>query len=418
MAMDSANSEGLMWNFGQDSSFAGTKTAQGNQDGNGIGDFYYAPPTGFLALCTKNLPDPTVIPSEHFNTVTYTGDGGTNRGIIGIGFAPDFVWTKMRSGAWGHGQWDTVRGATKRLTSAEQDAEVTWTDAVKSFDSDGFTTGSNEDTNKSSSTFVAWNWKAGGAPTTDNVASAGATPTAGSVKIDGSNLGSALSGSLAATRLSANTDAGFSVLTYSGNSTNSTVAHGLSKAPEMVIVKIRNLQGTWAVYTKPLTAAKLLFLDRPIVPSSSGAAFWNSTEPTASVFSLGTDGDSNATGYNYVAYCFHSVDGHSKVGSYTGNGSADGTFVYTGFRPAYVMFKSSSHAYTWGVSDSVRDTYNVVMGQLDPAYSVAEATDSRETDFLSNGFKIRQGNGERNSNGATYIYIAFAEMPFKHSNAR
>jgi hypothetical protein len=382
-------------NFGQDSSFAGTKTAQGNQDGNDIGDFYYTPPSGFLALCSANLPDPTVIPSEHFNTITYTGTDADNRAITGVGFAPDFAWFKRRNSATNHGLFDVVRGANKRLSSNLTDDELSDDNALMSFDSDGYTVSSDGTTN-AGGTYVAWNWKGGGTAVSN---------TAGSIT----------------SSVSANTDAGFSIVSYTGNgSDGATVGHGLSQAPDMIISKRRNSTYGWLVYARPMGITKYMALDLTMAEDGP-STYWNSTEHTSSVFSTVDSQYINTSGGTYIAYCFHSVDGYSKVGSYTGNGSTDGTFVYTGFRPAMIIAKRSTSIEDWQIIDTTRASYNVADIRLNPNNSNAEVSNTNggdRLDILSNGFKGRDPAGQWNASGSTYIYIAFAEMPFKHSNAR
>ena len=379
-------------NFGQDSSFAGNKTAQGNSDANGIGDFYYAPPTGYLALCTNNLPDATVVPSEHFNTVLYTGNGVDSRAVTGVGFAPDLNWIKARTEAHWHVLTDTVRGAGKSLYSNATNAENT-DNLVETLDSDGFTVDINAAVNNSGKTYVAWNWKAGGT---------GVSNTDGTIT----------------STVSANVDAGFSIVSYTGNSSaGATIGHGLSVAPELVIVKTRDVVLDWFIYCKELpTASYTLSLNLTSAQDSSNLTTWNGTAPSSSLITLGSSDRANATSA-MIAYAFHSVDGYSKVGSYTGNGSADGTFVYLGFRPAYVMQKRTDVANDWGIYDADRDTYNVGGKELYANLSSAEASAVR-IDFTSNGFKLRASNNALNASGGTYIYIAFAESPFKHSNAR
>jgi hypothetical protein len=394
-------------NFGQDSSFAGNKTAQGNQDGNGIGDFYYTPPTGFLALCTKNLPDPTVIPSEHFNTVLYAGDN-TDRGITGVGFQPDFTWIKLRSTSGGHGLFDAVRGSGKRLTSGATAAETTNYSLgyLNSFDSDGFTVvdGTDADgyftSNKSGETYVAWNWKGGGAAVSN---------TSGSIT----------------SSVSANVDAGFSIVSYTGNgTTGATVGHGLSSAPEMILHKNRDQAWEWRVYHKALASSGdvdyLVLNNTTSAGNDPTGQTWYNTETTPSVFYIGGNGqNTNNSGDAMLTYCFHSVDGYSKVGSYIGNGSADGTFVHLGFRPAYVMVKSTSGANNWVVHDNQRDPDNATVEDLYPDLSAVEQnSNGNQFDFLSNGFKLVATGGTTNGSGVTFIFLAFAEMPSKWTNAR
>jgi len=378
----------FVWNFGQDSSFAGEKTAQGNQDSNDIGDFYYTPPSGFLALCTSNLPAVAVTPSEHFNTVLYTGNGSTLN-VTGVGFQPDFVWLKERSGTDWHTVFDTVRGATESLYPNETDAEATYS-GVTSFDSDGFTLGSHGNENTNTDTYVAWNWKANGS---------GSANTEGSINT---------------TATSANVDAGFSIVTASGAGSNGTFGHGLSKAPEMLIRKTLNTTDNWGVYHIDVGNDKILGLNQTAAESTNSV--WGNTTPTSDVFTM-------APGSNdWVVYCFHSVDGYSKVGSYTGNADDDGTFVYTGFQPAFLLIKSAVHTESWHIWDNKRWTRdgNPNQNALVPNTSAAEvgASTPYNIDFLSNGFKLRDDHDLSNGDGDTHIYLAFAETPFKYSNAR
>ena len=387
-------------NFGQDSSFAGEKTAQGNQDGNSIGDFYYTPPTGFLALCTSNLPDVDVVPSEHFNTVLYSGNDSTNN--LTTGFQPDLVWIKSRNASNYHNLHDSLRTASMRLSSNTTDEENDGsaggdTPQFYSFDSNGFTLStSNENTNSSSYNYVAWNWKANGS---------GSSNTNGSIT----------------STVSANTDAGFSIVSFTGTNANgATIGHGLSSAPEMVIVKTRSASGeNWRVYHSGIASDAAT--DYVNLNTTAAAAdlvnIWNDTAPTSSVFSVGQDGGVNANGTTYIAYCFHSVDGYSKIGSYEGNDDADGTFVYTGFRPAYVMIKSTNAYQNWQIFDNKRDSYNEAGRNLRADITNVEGGASGlPIDFLSNGFKLRIAGDWTNDD--TLIYLAFAETPFKYSNAR
>jgi len=377
-------------NFGQDSSFAGNKTAQGNQDSNSIGDFYYTPPTGYLALCTSNLPDPAVIPSEHFNTVLYTGNNSTNA-ITGVGFQPDLNWIKCRSTGYNNVLNDVLRGTGDLFsdtTAVEADYESV------SLQSDGFTLGGTSRVNANTDTFVAWNWKANGS---------GSSNTNGSINT---------------TATSANVDAGFSISTYTGTGVSATIGHGLSKAPEMIIAKKRNSTGDWMVYANNDPTDYLRMNTTNASTDSNNA--WDDTSPTATVWSVGVDGAVNGSGNTYVAYCFHSVDGYSKVGSYTGNGSSDGTFVYTGGRVAWLMVKRSDGVENWVMIDNKRHPINDVnTPRLYPNLSNSEYEDaSIYVDYLSNGFKIRSTQNMMNTSGGNYIYLCFFEHPFKHSNAR
>jgi len=389
-------------NFGQDSSFAGNKTAQGNQDSNDIGDFYYTPPTGFLALCTSNLPEPAVTPSEHFNTVLWTGNGSTqsipngSTSPTSIAFQPDFTWIKSRSIVDSHHLFDSVRGAGYRLRSDNSEAEnYSGTAYLTAFNSDGFALGGDDGVNKNTATYAAWNWKANGS---------GSSNTTGSINT---------------TATSANVDAGFSIVAYEATGSAGTVGHGLSKAPEMIIVKHRDQAGTsWTTYYGDNTDYLRL---NSTVATIDAVEAWNDTSPSATLFSVGANGgDSNNTsGGSTIAYCFHSVDGYSKVGSYTGNGNADGTFVYTGFRPAFVMIKRTDSANSWHIIDTQRDTDNIAQYPLLADTSGAESSYAGSYyDVLSNGFKMRNTYADHNADGGTYIYLAFAETPFKYSNAR
>ena len=384
-------------NAGQDSSFAGNKTAQNNTDENGVGDFYYAPPSGFLALCTANLPDPAVVPGENFNTVLYTGTGAT-QSITGVGFQPDWTWIKERNNVRSHLLFDAVRGATKYIHSDSTDAETTASGRLDSFDSDGFTLGSHVTTNESGYNYVAWNWKA------DN--------TSGSSNTDGSITST----------VAANVDAGFSIVAWTGTASAGTIGHGLSQTPDMIIVKNRSAVTAWPVWNSNLGSTSHMFLNTTASEETTyPTEYWNNTAPTSSVFSVGTWQVINGSSDNMIAYCFHSVEGYSKFGSYTGNGSSDGTFVYTGFTPKFVMWKEYAHSgNNWQISDTARTPYNVSQAALFSNLSNAEDTQTkRRVDILSNGFKLRDGaDGDNNYSGFSYIYMAFAETPFKYTNAR
>ena len=427
-----SSSASEFFNFGADSSFAGAVTAQGNQDGNDKGDFYYAPPSGFLALCEDNLSTPEIkLPGEYFNTALWAGNGGT-QAITGVGFEPDFTWIKARDYVENHVAFDSVRTVDSILEPSSNNAAQsagTTISQITSFDSDGFTvikrsSGVNY-VNASGNTYVGWSWKGGGAPTADNSASAGATPTAGSVKIDGANLGSALAGSRAATRLSANTTAGFSIVEFVGDTTVQTIAHGLSQKPEMIIEKAMGGAQHWLTGHDGLNEGSspwdyYVYLSLTSADSASANA-WDDTAPTSSVFTIGSG---LTTGGNspYIAYCFHSVEGYSKVGSYTGNGSVsnatNGTFIYCGFEPAYLLTKNLATG-AWNILDNKRPGYNQTNLTLYANNSEAADTDvTMAVDFCSNGVKMRGYNTNINLDANNYIYMAFAESPFKYSNAR
>jgi|DEB0MinimDraft_3_1074331.scaffolds.fasta_scaffold00515_5 hypothetical protein len=383
-------------NFGQDSSFAGNETPQGNTDDNGVGDFYYAPPSGYLALNTGNLPTPTITaPDDYFNTVLYTGNG-TTQSITGVGFQPDFTWLKSRSSATSHGLFDDVRGAGKALfsnaTNAEYDYGTTSSGELYQFTSDGFDLGSFGNFNVNSTTYASWNWLAGGTAVSN---------TDGSIT----------------SQVSANTDAGFSIVSWTATNGAATIGHGLNSAPEMIIVKNRDSVVNWTVYHASLGNTGGLVLNNTDA-FAANINYWNNTSPTSSVFSVGLY--ANYLTDAHIAYCFHSVESYSKCGSYTGNGSADGTFVHCGFRPAFVMVKSSTNATaSWQIYDNTRNSYNVANNVLFPNLSNSEFTGSVvDVDFLSNGLKLRGTNTNINASGGTYIFLAFASAPFKSANAR
>ena len=400
-AADTENGGFVAVNFGQDDTFAGLKTSgsAAASDDNGNGVFYDTIGlSGYLAPCSANLPEPTIGPNsgvgeqadDYFNTVLYTGNGST-QSITGVGFQPDWVWLKSRSNAQGHNVFDSVRGVNKALFPNDTNAEFTDTDRLTSFDSDGFSLGADANVNTNSATYVSWNWKAGGTAVSN---------TDGSIT----------------SQVSAAPDAGFSVGTVTTRSQADTIGHSLSQAPEMVIFKPRTGSLSWGVlHTSLSSAGAYLFLESSGT-GGSASAYFNSTAPTSSVFSIGSTWGSR----DAVFYAFHSVPGYQAVGSYVGNGSTDGTFVYTGFRPAWIMTKRSDGTSWGGISDSARSTYNQVANTLaaNENYSESTLTSDLKVDFLSNGFKIRDTDGYYNASGGSYIYLAFAEAPFKYANAR
>jgi hypothetical protein len=341
------------------------------------------------------MPTPTIPAGNLFmNAPIYTGTGSYPRSITGLNFQPDFIWAKDRTTANNHALVDSVRGGDKLLISNLTNAEATVSGLVSSFNADGYTfNAASGSTNANLDLYVNWVWKAGGAAVTN---------TAGSIS----------------SQVSANTTSGFSVVTYTGTGSNATVGHGLGVAPQMVIVKCRTGTSSdhWSTWHIGLTsAAYVVYLDLTNA-QSSGPTQWNSTAPTSTVFSIGTADTNRAAGYTYVAYCWAPIAGYSAFGSYTGNGSADGTFVYLGFRPRFIMIKKTSAAQDWYLYDTARDTYNAAPKTLFPNGSYAEES-TRPIDILSNGFKLRISTAV-NDSGATYIYACFAENPFKYANAR
>jgi hypothetical protein len=328
---------------------------------------------------------------DYFNTKLFTGNGGT-QSITGVGFQPDWVWLKSRSVADSSILFDAVRGVTKRLMSNSTGAETTEAQEVQSFDSDGFTVGNSDNANRNNATMVGWNWKANGA---------------GSSNTDGSITST----------VSANTTAGFSIVKWTGNNgAGATVGHGLGVVPKIVLVK--NIQQSgydWVMYHASLGNTKRIWLNLTNAVSTNTGS-WNNTTPSSSVFTLGSSGETNGSG-EMIGYCFAEKQGYSKFGSYTGNGNADGSFIYTGFKPAWVMIKKTNDTHAWRIYDGVRDTHNLTEKILEPNTSNAEATSGTYVlDLVSNGFKFR-GNGDGvNGSGQSFIYMAFAEAPLVGTN--
>jgi hypothetical protein len=358
--------------------------------------FAYTPPSGFKSLCTTNLPDPTIKqPNQYFDATTYTGNGGTKTVTNSGEFQPDLVWIKMRSDAAGNELFDSIRGANNVLYTNATNAESN-SGTMSSFNSNGFTAlyqSGDISTNNNGSTFVGWQWKA---------ASANTTNTDGSIT----------------STVSANTSAGFSVVTFTANlngttANSETYGHGLGVAPSMIILKTRSATSDWWVYHSSLGTTKGISLNSTAGVQTSG--YFPSV--TSSTFIMGSSVYSGGS-QNYVAYCFSEVAGYSKFGSYTGNGSTDGPFVYCGFRPRFIMFKNASASGNdWKIFDSSRNTSNIVTRVLYPNLTNAEETNTG-LDFVSNGFKWRDNGSAQNGSGNSIIFAAFAESPFKYSRAR
>ena len=366
--------------------------------------FAYTPPTGFKALCTANLPTATIKQgNKYMDATTYTGTGVTRNVANAAGFQPDFVWVKSRSGVAHHILVDSVRGATgsvmNTLFSSQTSVEQTTNTAtdltyglIQSIDSNGFTvaTGSSQsgNTNANGSPYVGWQWKAGNGTSSNTNGTITSTTSVGATQ-------------------------GFSIVTWTGNgTTGATIGHGLGIAPKMIIAKTRGIVQNWVVYRPEIGNSNVLLLNSSSAAFADGA--WNSTTPTSSVFTVNNGQGVNQASATYVAYCFAEIAGFSKFGSYTGNGSADGTFVYTGFRPKYVMIKSSTAVDDWRIYDASRPGYNVIGGTLLADTAGAETT-AAEIDFTSNGFKLRITTTPNAAQ--TYIYAAFASNPFAQSNA-
>jgi hypothetical protein len=391
------NPSGSGINFSTTTYFMGVKTYLNNCTANfGQRPFTYTPPTGFKTLNTFNLPEPTIKqPNKQFDVNLWTGNG-TSQNITNTGvFKPDLVWVKQRNGTYRHQLVDAIRGVTRSLFSSDSDAEATY-QGVTAFNSNGFSVGTELGTNENGSTFVGWQWNAGNANTTN---------TSGTIT----------------SIVRANPTAGFSIATYTGTGSNATIGHGLGVTPSMVTVKCRSTAGeSWHTYHVGLSSlSNTVYLNGTAAEGSFPTCFNSMSTLNSTVFSLGTDTASNASGRTYVAYCFAPIAGYSAFGSYVGNSSADGAFIYTGFRPAFVLYKKSNGIDGWLIYDAKRNSYNVADVLLQPNTTGAEsASGPGSVDILSNGFKHRNANNIGNSSSFTYIYAAFAEMPFKYARAR
>jgi len=355
--------------------------------------FLYTAPSGFKALCTQNLPTPTIGATtatqagKFFNPLTWTATG-TTQAVTGMGLQPDFLWIKDRQNANGHNLVNNIVGSTIYLSSDSTNAETTATTLITSIDSDGFTMGTGN--YGSGRSMIAWGWKGNGS---------GSSNTSGSIT----------------STVSASTTSGFSVLTYTGTAVAATIGHGLGSAPSMIIVKQRN-GGPWPVYHTSLGIDQYVFLNTTAA-ANTVTGYWGTTSPSSTVFGVIGGGYNNNSGPT-VAYCFAEIAGYSKIGSYIGTGSLDSPFVYCGFRPAVVMIKNASATQPWNIQDDARSTSNVVDNYLRPNTNDAEASGYAKMDFVSNGFKIRDSDAFVNGNGNTMIFMAFADNPFKYSLAR
>ena len=331
-------------------------------------------PSGFKALCTQNLSNPAILkPSLYMDVNTRAGTGAAFS-VTGKSFQPDLVWMKGRSGATSHALFDSVRGAQADLATDSTAAEVTDTQGLSAFNSDGFSGGTLAKINTSAATYVDWMWKKGATP-------------------------------------------GFDIVSYAGNGSNRTISHALGVAPKLVIVKNRTTAArSWAIWHTAFAGTDGILFDT--AAKFTDATVWNSTTPTSSVFSVGTHTFTNTNTDNYIAYCFAEVAGFSKFGSYTGNGSTDGPFVFCGFRPRWIMIKLISGVNQWFIFDTARDTYNPSNLLLQTNTSIAELGATLYLDILSNGFKIRGTDPGQNTSSGTCIFAAFAESPFKTARAR
>ena len=365
---------GQFFNYGQDSSFSGAETAGNNSDANGYGDFSMAVPSGYLALCSKNLPTPTIKDgTKYFNTVLYTGTGTTDQAKT-VGFQPDLVWLKKRSPADDHIITDSVITPPDYLKLNTSEAQATYAEGIKSLDANGFTVGSANNTNQNTHTFASWSWKE-------------------------------------------SASAGFDIVSYTGTGSATTISHSLGVKPEFILVKNRDQADGWQVQHKSKGATFTQQMDGAGAFDDTDSV-WNDTEPTSSVFSVKDDDKSNASGEDYIAYLWAGVDGFSKAGSYIGNGLADGPVIHLGFKPAFLLVKGTGGSH-WLLQHDKVELYNPVKKAfLVNANNAEEGLDAWATDFLTYGFKVRGDGANRNQSGVTFVYLAFASSPFKYANPR
>ena len=337
-------------------------------------------------------------PTEYFHTQIYAGDGNDDRSITNDAnagnFSPDWLWLKNRSGTNSHALVDTTRGATKVLRSNANNAEETEANGIQAFETDGFQIGSGGLVNTNGNNYVTWQWKANGGTTSSNS-----------------------DGSVTST-VQANTDAGFSILTYTGTGSGNTIGHGLGTTPAWIIAKVRSTTNNWGVWHQDLGGANKYLKLNTTDSTITATDVWNNTLPTSTVFSTGAAGTTNDSGATYVAYCFAEKKGYSKFGKFRGNANADGPFIYTGFKPAWLMIKNigaSGTGYHWYIWDNKRDNINVMDNTIHADESNAENTFDQDIDFLSNGFKLRGSGVGMNPSSHDAIYFAFAEHPFVSS---
>ena len=321
--------------------------------------------------------------SSFMNPKIYTGTGSSNA-VTGVGFQPDLVWVKDRDAANWNCLMDAVRGVSKVIYSNSTDAEATVATLLTSFDSDGFTLGTSNDGNTNTNDYASWNWLAG--TTTGIAGSPSITPAS----------------------YSFNATSGFSIIKYVGTGANATLPHGLGVAPKMIIIKELDNTASWVTYHASLGNTKAVFIDTTQVPAVD-STYWQDTTPTSTLFSLGSNGNLNQSSTNYIAYCFADISGYSKFGSYTGNGNANGPFVYTGFKPAYYMTKRTDSTGDWRIRDNKRESFNPVDKPLSANSDAAENSNDNDWDIVSNGLKLRDTGTGENASGGTYIYMAFGQ---------
>ena len=403
-----AGSNSVRFNFGHDRSFgANLSLGTAYADENGFGEFRYAVPSGFLALCSQNLPDPEIDPndeenpSDYFKTTLYTGTNSTNE--QNIGFAPDFLWFKHRNGSSDHVVYDSIRGANAGLVPHLGNTENTSANSsqdLMSFDSDGFTVGVGSQfgsVNSPGHTIVNWAWKGGGTAVTNN---------------DGTLT----------SQVSASTDSGFSVVTYSGSNSAGSFGHGLNQAPDLILIKQRNVGNPFVVGADVsgwTWSSDFLLLNSSGAKATNGGTTIFTSAPTSTVVNIGGGSYTSTSGANLIAYCFHNVEGYQKVGIYYGNANSDGPMIQCGFRPAFVLIKNQNASADYRINDTARQPTNDGGGHLLLANnSSAEVTSEYDIDFLSTGFKLRSSDLYENGSGNALLYIAIAEQPFKYANAK
>ena len=391
-----SNGDGVA-NFGQSPTFNGQTTAGGNSDTNSIGNFKYSVPSGYSALTSANLTAPEKQGVDYFKPVLYTGNGTAigsgGKAVTGVGFQPDWTWIKNRDATDSHGLYDIVRGVTKQIESDNTSVQTTEAEGLTTFGSDGFTVGNLDQVNTNTEDFVSWNWLGNNA--TESISADGANPT------------------LASTN-TASDNGSFGICTYTGDTTaGSTVKHSLDGIPEMILFKrYGSTTANWMVYHKDTGTGNsdYLMLDTTGVKGGAGAVNWlNATTPTSTLVTLGSDSNVNASD-TYIMYLFRSIAGVCKVGSYIGNLNDNGPYVSTGFKPAYVMIKSTTTARDWVVFDTSRDPINLSDHRLDPSNTGAEFNAALDLDILSDGFKFRSDDIDGNGDGVTYIYLAMADI--------
>jgi hypothetical protein len=393
----------LHWNFGQDSTFGGALSAGGNADANGFGDFKYAPPTDFLALCSGNLSisdniDPAQTddeyPAKNFNVVTFTGNGSTNA-VTGLGFQPDLIWGFTRDGSQDKRMIDSTRGGASKIVSNATNDEVTGTTVISAFGTDGFTANGGQFNNDNTKACGAWCWKGTGGTTASNA-----------------------DGDITST-IQANTNAGFSIVKFTSNNTaNQEIGHGLGAVPRFILVKPLTGGGwSWWVYHYNSGTLGYLKLNNTDGLTTGTAGF--GAHPSSSVFTMGSVGNSmpNDTSTEVISYVWADVEGSQKFGNYTGNGNADGPFIYTGFRPRMLFFKRKNSGHNWITFDTATKTFNPndEYANWDTGSTSAQGA-SDKIDILSNGFKLRSTGSSFNGSGAEFIYGAWGDVPFKYNN--